>query len=201
MYQSEQTAEQLDSELQGVADAAPPEMLEQPEQEAAPAEKPSTRDILRAALDGKPAETAEKPAQTEKPALEAPKPEAEAPKPFKAPQRWSPEAREKFNALDDGLKAQIVDRETFIEKKLEETANDRRIAENFVQAMKPYEAHIRSIGANPYKLVGDLMNLGYTLNTGSTEQGNIGKEEASRRMQRRQESGWCLCNTSPPRMT
>lgn len=147
-----------------------PEVVQQDAPPAEPAQPKSRRELLEEAMakvEGAPEATA--PVETEKvegaPADDKPS----TPVKVKAPQSWTPAAREKFLGLDPELQNEVIRRETEISRRLEETAQERRIAEGFMRAAQPYEAHFKSIGVNPIQAASDLFNAGYVLHTGSVQ--------------------------------
>lgn len=94
-----------------------------------------------------------------------------APKPLaKAPQSWTPATRALFDTLPPEIKQEVTKREADIQRKLSETAQERRIAADFLGVAQPYEAHFRSIGVHPIKAAQELFNTGYVLHTGSQQQ-------------------------------
>lgn len=137
-----------------------------------PAQPKTRRELLEEALT----KAAEKPEGTEpitkaegEPTGATGEEKPSAPAKVKAPQSWTPAAREKFLGLDPDLQQEVLKRETEINRRLEETAQERKIAEGFMRAASPYEAHFRSIGVNPIQAAADLFNAGYVLHTGSAQ--------------------------------
>lgn len=146
------------------------------EQEAATSsdEPLSRREALLAAFKQHASEQQDAPADAAEPPTsgdQAPGVTEPAPKPVtKAPQSWTPATRALFDTLPPEIKQEVTKREADIQRKLSETAQERRIAADFLGVAQPYEAHFRSIGVHPIKAAQELFNTGYVLHTGSQQQ-------------------------------
>ena len=89
----------------------------------------------------------------------------------KPPLGWSPENRESWAALSDGVKGQITKREAEMETFMRESAEGRKQSEEFNTMIDPYRALIQAEGAkNPMEATQGLFNTAATLAMGSKEQ-------------------------------
>lgn len=89
---------------------------------------------------------------------------------IKAPASMSPALREKWGTVDRQMQQYWIDRERDMSVKLQETAAERKLAQDFRAVVAPYEALLRSSNVSATKHVEELMNLSYGLNTGSPQQ-------------------------------
>lgn len=112
-------------------------------------------------------------ATTERPAIDTTKAvdpvtgrELEAIKP---PSSMTPALREKWGSLDRQMQQFWVDREKDMSSKLNETAEERKLASQFREVAAPYEAMLRQFGTNATDHAKELFNLSHTLNTGSPQ--------------------------------
>lgn len=88
----------------------------------------------------------------------------------RAPQSWKPEAREAWAELPDSAKREISRREREVATTLQQTAEERRFAQEIQTSFKPYEADLRSAGLTPKAVVEDLLNTAQVLRRGAPEQ-------------------------------
>lgn len=164
--------EELDTSVQPeVQTEVEHEVQTEVEQEAPPAPM-SRREALEAAFkkveekaakELKPEETAP-PQETTTPVVEP------APKPSKAPAGWKPTAKAKFDTLDAELQEEITKREVEISRRLNESAQERKIASDFIKVTQPYHEHFKQLGVHPMAAAEELLKTGYTLHTGTMEQ-------------------------------
>lgn len=123
-------------------------------------------------VEGK-AEGEEKPATkpAEKQAKEVtPEGEAKA-KASKAPQSWSPKAREEFSKISPIAQAEILKRETEIQRGLSQSANSRRFTDDFHKMIAPFAGLMQAQGAKtPLEAVDNLIKTAASLSLGSTLQ-------------------------------
>lgn len=87
----------------------------------------------------------------------------------KAPQSWKPALREKWKDLPQEVRAEIDRRERDIQSTLQSTAQERKIASEFADVIRPYEALLVSEGHSPTTAVKGLLNSAYVLRTGAPE--------------------------------
>lgn len=88
------------------------------------------------------------------------------PKTYKAPQSWTPSAREKYSELPDEVKAEVNRREVEINKRLQETSHERKFATEIKDMFKPYELDIQAAGVTPQAVVEDFLKVSNTLRRG-----------------------------------
>jgi hypothetical protein len=106
--------------------------------------------------------------------LEAQAPDAEGPQEevaeLPAPQSWKPGAREHWNTLPTEVREEVYRREHGMQKYLNQTAEERKLAQAFYEVYSPYEAMIRSEGADPLQAVDRLLQTSYQLRTAPPQQ-------------------------------
>jgi len=83
----------------------------------------------------------------------------------KAPQSWRGPQKAKWATLDPEVKQEVVRREREITKTLNETAQVRQFAQQFSQALQPFQARIQSSGAHPIQAVQKLLESDYVLSS------------------------------------
>lgn len=93
------------------------------------------------------------------------KPTAVAPAALKAPQSWTPVARETWGKLPPEAQAEIHRREREVATTLQESAGERKYAQSIKQALSPYEAQMRAEGSNPVQAIERLFNTALALRT------------------------------------
>lgn len=82
---------------------------------------------------------------------------------LKAPQSFSPTAREHWATLPQEVKADIVRRERDHERGLQESAQARGFMDAFERVVRPFEGHIIAEGSNPLQAFHNLMTIGARL--------------------------------------
>lgn len=89
----------------------------------------------------------------------------------KPPVGWSPQNREHWGKLPQELKVQINKREREVNQLLQNTANERKLAQAFSQTVEPYRAVMASQGVNnPLQAIDELMKTAATLGMGTPQQ-------------------------------
>jgi len=89
----------------------------------------------------------------------------------KPPLGWSPENRESWAALGEGVKSQITKREAEMETFMRDSAQGRRDIESFHDMVEPYRALIQQEGArDPMEAIQGLFRTASTLASGSQQQ-------------------------------
>jgi tetratricopeptide (TPR) repeat protein len=112
---------------------------------------------------------ADKPAE-EAPSAVAPPPETED-KPEKsysvekAPQSWRPTQKAKWDKLDPDVRQEVIRRERETEQALSSSAQARRVAQEFQQAVQPYMARVEAMGVNPITAAQQLFRADHILTT------------------------------------
>lgn len=148
-------------------DPEPVETVEEPqpvaevEQPAEPAPNLNELAETEQPVEEKPQETKFKKAP---PPEITPGPKA-GPKTEKAPVAWKPEVREHWAKLPDSVKAEVVRRETEIQRNLKDSAEARQYAEAISKTFQPYEAYIKAEGATPLQVIDNLMGTAVRLRT------------------------------------
>lgn len=156
-----------------VRDTAP---TEESATDAKPAAEPSGE--RKRGPDGKFLKTkAEIQAETAKPdqpteAIEA-KPDEPPPESrptAKAPESWKPIAREHWAKLPADVQQEVVRREREITLTLQQTAQQRKLAEHFTESIRPFEAMIRAENRDPVTAASELFATAAMLRMGSPVQ-------------------------------
>lgn len=102
------------------------------------------------------------PAQTAAPAAAAPT--------EKAPQAWKPAAREHWAKLPPEVREETVRREREHAQFMQQTAGDRKVAQQFNEAVAPFMHMIQAEGAEPISAVRNLMQTAAALRTAPPNQ-------------------------------
>jgi hypothetical protein len=139
--------------------------------EEAPAAAPAPSEPETTQVDSPSAESSLSPSteETEKPkeSVES-EPETAAEPVFsvdKAPQSWRGPQKAKWAALDPDVRQEVIRREREITKTLGETAAARQLANQFAQAVQPFQARLQSMGAAPITAVQRLLQADYALSS------------------------------------
>lgn len=86
---------------------------------------------------------------------------------MKAPVTWTPQAREKWAAVDPDIKAEIHRREGEANRLVQTAAQHRQFVDAFQQLMQPYEMFIRAENSNPLAAVDNMMRTAAQLRVGT----------------------------------
>lgn len=152
----------------GGAPAAAPIVSDAPK--GVPAKEP-TKEPVKAPTPGQAAKAARE-AQPKPPAKTPQQPTAGA-EPLvksKAPASWNPAVREHWNALPEPVREFITQREAQITSELTQSASARKLADDFVQSIRPYEQMIRASRTTPIQAVRSLLNNAAILQSGTPAQ-------------------------------
>ncbi len=95
---------------------------------------------------------------------------AASPERVKAPQSWSPAVRERFAQLEPDIQAEIIRREKEINVKLQETAQERKVAQDFIHAINPYVDVIKESGQHPVQFTQSLYQTARVLTKGTQQE-------------------------------
>lgn len=106
-----------------------------------------------------------KPAATPASAPPPPSPDA-----IKAPQSWKPAAREKWAAMPPEVQQEVTRRERETATALQESAESRKVHQQFREVVGPYEGLLRAAGSEPMAAIGQLLQTGAGLRHGSEAQ-------------------------------
>jgi hypothetical protein len=90
--------------------------------------------------------------------------------PIRAPSSMTPLLREKWGSVPREMQKFWVDRERDMQVRLQETAEERKLAKEFSQVAAPYEAMFRQYGTNAVAHTRELLNLDYQLRSGTPAQ-------------------------------
>lgn len=86
---------------------------------------------------------------------------------LKAPQSWTPQAREKWAGVDPEIKAEIHRRESEAGRVIQSAAAQRQFVDAFERLMQPYEMFIRAENSNPLAAVDNMMRTAAQLRVGT----------------------------------
>ncbi|MEF8758312.1 MAG: hypothetical protein V5B36_00870 [Candidatus Accumulibacter sp. UW25] len=90
--------------------------------------------------------------------------------PIKAPASLTPALREKWSKVDPQFQQYWADRERDIATKLNDTAEERKLAHEIKEITAPYEPILRQFGVSATAHIKELFNLSHSLNTGTPQQ-------------------------------
>ncbi|MCR4339650.1 MAG: hypothetical protein NUW01_07160 [Gemmatimonadaceae bacterium] len=97
-----------------------------------------------------------------------------APAAVEAPKSWTPEARQLFEKADPALRQYIAQREDQMHRGVQQLharfGQKAQIADEFIEAQRPYEAIIRAEGGTPIAAFKELLNAAYVVRRGTPEQ-------------------------------
>lgn len=136
---------------------------------AEPAKKPAA---LKGAPDGAAPLAAAgqgKPAAAVPPTPAAGQPVVDAPA-IKAPQSWTPAAREAFAKAPPEVQREVTRRETEITRTLQETAQARQVASQVRETLAPFEGLARANGMDSLRYAGSVMQTAAALHMGTPVQ-------------------------------
>jgi hypothetical protein len=102
------------------------------------------------------------PKQAETAPVKTPEPVVEARKP---PASWKKDYYDHYQKLDPALQEYINQREEEYYRGVGSYKQQAEIGQQFLEATKPYEAHMRSLGVEPVQAFKALANADYTLRT------------------------------------
>lgn len=134
-----------------------------------------------------PAPAPEEPAETVEAKAPAPAPDAEEPgklapvepakvetpapaAPEKAPASWKATTREKWAALDPEVRAEIMRRETETSLALNQTAQQRKVADEFQRTVAPYMPMFQADGQHPLQAIQGMLQASSQLRSGAPAQ-------------------------------
>jgi len=90
--------------------------------------------------------------------------------PIRAPSSMTPLLREKWGNVPREMQKFWVDRERDMQVRLQETADERKLAKQFNEVAAPYEAMFRQHNTNAVAHAKELFNLDYQLRSGTPAQ-------------------------------
>lgn len=83
----------------------------------------------------------------------------------RAPQAWKPQTREHWSKLPVEVREEVARREAQIQTVINDNAEARDIAAQFIQTVQPYEAFIRAENSDPFKAIQYMMDTAVSLRT------------------------------------
>ena len=95
--------------------------------------------------------------------------DADVAEPVRAPQSWRADAREHWNRLPPQVQAEVMRREHETSNVLNQTAEERKIAHAFREAVSPFEAMVRAEGSDPVRATAALFKTAYQLRQGTPQ--------------------------------
>lgn len=123
------------------------------------AEKPGEASSEQAEAATDPKVEAEKPPEAEKPAAS-----------FRAPQSWSPSAREALAKASPEVQQEVLKRERDFAVGIQQHAERAKYADRVQQAIGPVAQHWQAKGIDPLQAIQGLARVDYMLNTGSPQE-------------------------------
>jgi flagellar biosynthesis/type III secretory pathway chaperone len=88
----------------------------------------------------------------------------------RAPESWKPVAREHWAKLPAEVQQEVARREKEITQTLQQTAQQRKLAEHFTESVRPFEAMIRAENRDPVTAASELFATAAMLRMGSPVQ-------------------------------
>lgn len=88
----------------------------------------------------------------------------------KAPASWKPAAREDWAKVPEAVRTEIIRRERDMERGLQDSAQARRVADAYTEAVRPFESIIAMENANPVAAVRSLLATAAQLRMGTPQQ-------------------------------
>jgi hypothetical protein len=137
-----------------VTESAPPEQLAEPAAEPQPVAERPRDEHGRFAPKQEAAAQESKPVETQ-PAVEAPAP----------PKSWRKDYHEHWSKLDPSLQQYMHEREEQFYRGVGTYKQQAEVAQQFMEAARPYEAVFRANGVTPVQAFQALANADYTLRT------------------------------------
>lgn len=89
---------------------------------------------------------------------------------FRAPESWKPQAKEHWTKLPPDVQQEVARREREIVMTLQQTAGARKVADQFIAAVSPFEMMIRAEGADPISATRELFGQAAILRIGTPAQ-------------------------------
>lgn len=88
----------------------------------------------------------------------------------RAPESWKPQAREHWAKLPADVQQEVARREREITITLQQTAQQRKLAEHFTESIRPFEAMIRAENRDPVTAASELFATAAMLRMGTPVQ-------------------------------
>ena len=107
----------------------------------------------------------------DEPGTEEPSEDPEAgQKDLKPPVSWKPAVREHWKGLPADVKAEVIRREGEIQRGLQQASGHRKIADEYVRTVQPFQQLMQSMGATPSEAITTVMGTMTQLVSGSVSQ-------------------------------
>jgi hypothetical protein len=88
----------------------------------------------------------------------------------RAPESWKPQARDAWSKIPTEAQQEVLRREREIVQTLQQTAGARKVADQFIAAVSPFEMMIRAEGADPISATRELFGQAAILRIGTPAQ-------------------------------
>lgn len=142
---------------------------EEPEEPKEPETQEPEEEEPKEPEDEEPEESPEEePEEPEEEPKEEPKEsEKEAKRP---PGSWSPKGKEEFAKLPEHIQDEVLKREADFHKGIEQYKEKAEYADRISRVVQPYEPLIRAKNSTPEKVVQNMLNTAYQLESGNPQQ-------------------------------
>lgn len=91
-------------------------------------------------------------------------------KELKAPVSWTPASREHWKGLPADVKREVLKREEDIQRGLRDASQHKKVAQEYVQTIQPYQQMIQGAGATPSEAIRTMFDTASTLTFGTPKQ-------------------------------
>ena len=91
-------------------------------------------------------------------------------KAYNAPVSWKPAVREHWDKLPPEVQEEVTRRETEIQKGLQQASGAKRVAQEYMDVVRPYQHLIQAQNSTPAKSITNLMQTAAQLTMGSPSQ-------------------------------
>ena len=88
----------------------------------------------------------------------------------RAPVSWKPSVREHWSKLPPAVKAEVLKREGEIQKGLQQASGYRKVAEEYLSTVRPFQPLMQSMGATPAQAIQTVMGTVSQLASGTVSQ-------------------------------
>lgn len=87
----------------------------------------------------------------------------------RAPQSWTPGAREAWAQVPEAARAEIMRREGEVQKAFQQMSGARNFTEQMTAVVNPHLSMIQSTGANPFEFIGGVLQAASILRGGTSQ--------------------------------
>jgi len=88
----------------------------------------------------------------------------------KAPVSWKPGVREHWKKLPPDVQQEVLRRESEIQKGLQQASQHRKVADEYLRTIQPYQNLMQSMGATPSQAISTVMGTVAQLSQGNVKQ-------------------------------